>query len=100
MTYTRGVMPKYRPHGVFQEKAPEPSEEEIAAMCEQIQATWSEAERESRRWWTVERVEHKGKSKKYTGQDAPLDWSLKRSNVADIPAYETPVIPVAELEAA
>lgn len=94
----KGKRIAYHPRG-SNVRSSDPTPDEIAALCQEVQATWTETERESRKWWTVERVDHRGSQKVYR-QDAPLDWSLRRTLVAEIPAYELPVVPMGEVRVA
>lgn len=67
-----------------QGKAFDPEPEQIARLCEEIQRTWDEQEREARRWW----------------YPVVGCQSLRRPVKTEVPAMETAVVSTRDLEAA
>ena len=59
-----------------QTRRDDPSEQEIQRLCEQIQADWSEDEREARRLWM------------------PMNHTLVRPNRADLERFTIPWVKV------
>ena len=59
-----------------QNRPDDPSEQEIQRLCEQIQADWSEDEREARRLWM------------------PMNQTLVRPNRADLERFTIPWVKV------
>jgi hypothetical protein len=59
-----------------QTRPDDPSEQEIQRLCEQIQADWSEDEREARRLWM------------------PMNQTLVRPNRADLERFTIPWVKV------
>lgn len=82
----KGQRHTYRERGV-QGQSPDPTADEITARCEQIQATWSEAEKRLRRNFQVV-------------ANPTYGTTLRRGTNADLEEFAVPEVSVRELEEA
>jgi len=77
----RTIHPNARKQQRLERRESDPSEEEIAALCQQIQETWSERERVARKFHYVIELPYDGKS---DAEDRRLDTSLARPNMSEL----------------
>lgn len=82
----KGQRHTYRERGV-QGQSPEPTADEITALCEAIQSTWSEGEKRLRRNFQVI-------------ANPTYGTTLRRGTNADLEEFVVPEISVRELEEA